>query len=155
MQTIEKILDFFIRYSPTTLLAVGGYFLGHYLSCLRLAKEKKCNFILDELNNLQRIIEESLNDIVSANSNKDFVKIVLSRQRLMNRTVEFILKILNKYNIKNMHLKEYYDEIREFLTGDEFSITASKHIDKQKLNQLKIKTLCEIDDLKWKIICRF
>ena len=119
MQTTEKVLSFLITYLPSLIFAFIGYFFGHYLSCRRNIREKSCEFIINELDNLQHVIDESLNDIALAVSKDGFEKIVLNRQRVMNRKVEFLLKILNRYHVKSDKLKDYFDKIKEFLTGDE------------------------------------
>lgn len=155
MQEIEIMSNFLINHVPTFFLAILGYFLGHFLSLKLNGEVKRCEFILDELNKLSETIEESLYTISQSTQSPDFIKIVLNKQRIMSRKVDFTIKILEKYSIKTFKLKEYFDNIKSFLTGDEFSISASQKIDEQKLNQLKVNILGEIDDLKWETINKF
>ncbi|MDD4840284.1 MAG: hypothetical protein PHE93_06455 [Clostridia bacterium] len=159
MQTIETVLTFCISNLPSAVFALSGYFIGHYFShyfaCNRYVRTRRCEFILDELDKLALIIDESFSDIAESNGKKDFMKLVLNRQRRMNRKVVFVSKLLEKYVIDIKNLSGCFDEIKSFLTGDEFSSICKNKIDEQEMNRLKTNILGIIDNLKWDIIAKF
>lgn len=135
--------------------AILGYLFAHYLAYRRLRKEIKFNLILDQLNDFAGIIDETIEELSQHENSEDFKKILLVRQRRINRKIEFVCKILKKIRIDPSDLKLRVDELREHLSGEEDSCIVTNNVHGQNLQKTKALILSSIDDIKWNIIERF
>ena len=135
--------------------AILGCFLAHYLAYIRAHNERKCNLILQELNNFAGIIDETIDELNQHDGTTDFKKILLLRQRHINRKFEFVCKTLKKIKIDESALKQRVDDLKERLSGEENSCIVTNNVGGQDLQKIKALIFSSIDDIKWKIIERF
>ena len=132
--------------------ALIGTFVAHRLASSRLYREKKFELIFKELVELAEIIEASIAELEQNDNKNDFRKILLSRQRYINRKSEFIYKTLKKVKIDEKRLKQHIDDLKEHMSGTEKSCIITNTIQGNDLPKIMFLIFSAIDDIKWDLL---